>query len=497
MFELSKFNKYREDNRREVKRAGNGLPDSLWSTYSAFANCYGGVIILGVEENKDGSWRTTGLQGEEKLLKDFWNNINNPQKVSHNLLTEQDIRIYQLGEDTIMVVHVPAAKREQKPIYTGGDMFKGTYRRNWEGDYHCTFSEVKAMLRDQTEDTMDMKVLKNMQIDELNMETIHAYRNRHMAYRSEHVWEQLDDLDYLERIGAARLSRTDGQLHPTAAGLLMFGDEYKILYEYPEYFLDFRELLDPEIRWTDRLQSSSGDWTGNLFDFFFRVYGKLVKDIKVPFKLDGVVRVDDTHVHKAIREALANCIVNTDFYLPRGIVIKKERDSIVLENPGAIRTGKKQMLKGGISDPRNKALMKMFNMIGIGERAGSGVPDIYSVWESQGWIKPQVIEEYSPDRTILKLSFIGVKSKKVTEKSDRKKVTEKSDRKKVTEKTKMQKQLILSRMQPNIKYKVEEVAVWLAVGRTRSRNLLKLLVDDGKIIETGTTKMKRYQIIGL
>ena len=497
MFELSKFNKYREDNRREVKRAGNGLPDSLWSTYSAFANCYGGVIILGVEENKDGSWRTTGLQGEEKLLKDFWNNINNPQKISHNLLTEQDIRMYQLGEDMIMVVHVPAAKREQKPIYTGGDMFRGTYRRNWEGDYHCTFSEVKAMLRDQTEDTMDMKVLENMQIDALNMETIHAYRNRHMAYRSEHVWEQLNDLDYLERIGAARLSRDDGQIHPKAAGLLMFGDEYKILYEYPEYFLDFRELLDPEIRWTDRLQSSSGDWTGNLFDFFFRVYGKLVRDIKVPFKLDGVVRVDDTHVHKAIREALANCIVNTDFYLPRGIVIKKERDSIVLENPGAIRTGKKQMLKGGISDPRNKALMKMFNMIGIGERAGSGVPDIYSVWESHGWIEPQVIEKYSPDRTILKLSFIGVKSKKVTEKSDRKKVTEKSDRKKVTEKTKMQKQVILSRMQPNIKYKVEEVAVWLDVGRTRSRNLLKLLVDDGKIIETGTTKMKRYQIIGL
>ena len=39
------------------------------------------------------------------------------------------------------------------------------------------------------------------------------------------------------------------------------------------------------------------------------------------------------------------------------------------------------MLKGCISDPRNKALMKMFNMIGIGERAGSGVPDIFAVWE--------------------------------------------------------------------------------------------------------------------
>lgn len=52
----------------------------------------------------------------------------------------------------------------------------------------------------------------------------------------------------------------------------------------------------------------------------------------------------------------------------------------LFENPGSIRTGKKQMLRSGISDPRNKTLMKMFNMIGIGERAGSGIPDIYQVW---------------------------------------------------------------------------------------------------------------------
>lgn len=167
--------------------------------------------------------------------------------------------------------------------------------------------------------------------------------------------------------------------------------------------------------------------------------------------------------------------MNTDFYLPRGVVIKKEPDRIVMENPGIIRIGKNQMLKGGISDPRNKTLMKMFNMIGIGERAGSGVPDIYSVWENQGWITPEVIEEYSPDRTILKLSFI------------------RNELKKVTEKTQKQKELILSKMQPDMEYKVAEVAEWLVIGRTRT--LLKMLVADGKILETGTTKMKRYQMV--
>lgn len=104
-FSLAKFDEYREDNRREVKKANGGLPNSLWDTYSSFANCYGGVIILGVKEEKDGSWRTTGLKNEAKLRKDFWDTINNPKKVNLNLLTDDDVETYLYGpnDDIIMV----------------------------------------------------------------------------------------------------------------------------------------------------------------------------------------------------------------------------------------------------------------------------------------------------------------------------------------------------------------------------------------------------------
>ena len=94
-FDMSQFDSYREDNRREVKRAKGGLPVSLWETYSAFANCYGGVIILGVKENEDGSWHMTGLDNAAKLRKDFWDMINNKNKVSVNLLTDNDVEIYE------------------------------------------------------------------------------------------------------------------------------------------------------------------------------------------------------------------------------------------------------------------------------------------------------------------------------------------------------------------------------------------------------------------
>lgn len=47
----------------------------------------------------------------------------------------------------------------------------------------------------------------------------------------------------------------------------------------------------------------------------------------------------------------------------------------------------------------------MFNLINIGERVGSGVPNIFNVWEDEGWEEPVIEERFDPDRTVLALSF--------------------------------------------------------------------------------------------
>ena len=184
----------------------------------------------------------------------------------------------------------------------------------------------------------------------------------------------------------------------------MFGDEYNIVRHFPDYFLDYREVLDPSIRWTDRLQSSSGEWSGNICDFYFRVYNKIIKDVKVPFSMKGGTR---------------------------GVVIKKDQNQIIFENPGYIRTGKEQMRKGGESDPRNKTLMKMFNLVNIGERSGSGVPNIFNTWEDQGWKEPVIEERFDPDRTILTLEFVDKTNKEKTAK----KTSEENKRRKQAKKT--------------------------------------------------------------
>ena len=62
----------------ECKAAEKGLPKSLWETYSAFANTYGGTILLGVEEHKEEidpqkRYTVTNISNPQKLITDFWN----------------------------------------------------------------------------------------------------------------------------------------------------------------------------------------------------------------------------------------------------------------------------------------------------------------------------------------------------------------------------------------------------------------------------------------
>ena len=136
------------------------------------------------------------------------------------------------------------------------------------------------------------------------------------------------------------------------------------------------------------------------------------------------------------------------------------------------------MLKGGISDPRNKALMKMFNLIGIGERAGSGVPDIYSVWKQQGWKEPEVSEEFGPDRTILKLSFI-----------------KSGDKKEKAQKKAQQLETIIQYMKPGEEYKTREIAELLKVKDSRARALMAELVQEEKIKAEGENRGRRYVLV--
>lgn len=205
----------------EVKAAGGGIPNSIWETYSSFANTFGGTIILGIEENKDTKeFMPRGVNNPQQMLLDIWNTLNNRQKISNNILLEHHVYTIEYDGMNFVVIEVPRAERREKPIYVGQDMFKGTFRRNHEGDYHCSMEEVKSMLRDQADTTQDSLVLENLLISDLNQDSIHRYRIMFNNLKPDHTWVKLADAEFLLKIGAAKKSQNDGNIHPTLGGLL-------------------------------------------------------------------------------------------------------------------------------------------------------------------------------------------------------------------------------------------------------------------------------------
>lgn len=484
MIDLLHLENYKENNRIEAKKALGGLPKSIWETYSAFANTLGGIILLGVEEYPDKSLHPIVLPEPEKLVKDFWDIVNNVNKVSANILSEKDVTIENVGDKRIIVIRVPRAQRSDKPVYIDTNPLSGSYRRNGEGDYKCTKEEVHAMMRDAAIKTQDMLVLEDFSLDAFDYDSVKRYRIRMKNYRPGHVWEELEDIEFLYKLGAVGRSNT-GKMHPTAAGLLMFGNEYEIVKEFPSYFLDYQEQFDPNNRWTDRIVSSSGDWSGNIYDFYFRVYNKITQDIKVPFKMEGGSRIDDTPVHKALREALANCLINADYYGRQGLVIIKKKDIITLSNPGGFRIDVEAAKSGGVSDPRNSTLIKMFNLIDVGERAGSGIPNIFNVWKKQGWSAPIITESFEPERITLSLPLIKT--------SDKKQAIKTSGKKQAT-KTGVYRDIIVSYLTENISAKCSEISSLIGISDSRTRAILSSMIEDGVLETEGENKNRVYKL---
>ena len=408
-----------EGDRIEFKRARGGVPADFWPTYGAFANTDGGTIILGVRE-QDGRREVEGLADVEKIVADLWNAVNNQDKVSANVLFNESIYPVDIDGKAVVVVEVPRAERTVRPVFVGSDVFKGTYRRNGEGDYHCSRETVEGMIRDKCAETADNCILDELTIADLDADSIRRYRMYFSQLRPGHVWSSLADDGFLMKIGAAARGR-DGKVHPTLAGLVCFGDFNEITNVLPYFFLDYREHLSPDVRWTDRVCSGDATWSGNIFDFFFRINQSITAGVKVPFKIasDNVTRDDDTPVHKALREVLANALIHADYHGRRGIVIDKYPKRLEVSNPGTLRISKSVAIAGGTSDARNGKIFNIFSLVRIGERSGMGLSSLYGVWEKEKFAEPSIVESYEPDRTKVTVEFeaddseLGVKTSEV------------------------------------------------------------------------------------
>ena len=472
----------------ECKESESVVPRSAYESYSSFANTDGGVIVLGIKEVKKANlsedrFIVQGIKNAQSQINDFWNTING-NKVNVNILSNDDVYVLEENSVSVIVINVPRADYKLKPIYVGENPYKGTYKRNNEGDYHATEDEVRSMIRDQNPEGNDGLILEYYTMDDIDPDTLRAYRQMFRNYNPEHVWNSMDDKEFLKMLGGYRVDRKNKTEGLTMAGLLMFGKGLPIRDEFDNLFMDYRDesKLNGDERWSDRV-TYDGTWENNLFNFFTKVTRKLTADLKKPFKLEGLQRVDDTPVHKAIREAFVNSIIHADYQMDAGVLkIIKLDTGFSFSNPGVLKLPKEEIYKGGNSKARNPKMQTMLRMIGFGDNAGSGFPSILSTWKENHWTAPELSEDPVLNQVTLSLVF---------EKTSDKKQAIKTSDKKQAMKTEDHKKAIIEYLTNNGESKVSDIANAIGLKNDRTR---VLLLDMPEVTTLGSNKNRTYRL---
>lgn len=411
--EIEKTLLYGERINLECKRSEGNIPNSIWETYSAFANTQGGLILLGVEEHPkevDPSKRFTfeKINNPGLRLKEFWDTINS-NKVSANILTDDNVGICNVRGTDIIYIEVPQAEYKTKPVYINDNINKGTYKRNYEGDYHCTEADIKAMLRDASASGNDSTLLVGYTMEDIDFKSLESYRIEFKTKNPSHVWNGTNDEDFLKNMGCYARERSTGKSWLTTAGLLMFGKGLSIRERFDNIRLDFidESNLLPGSRWSDRL-TYDGSWENNLYNFMRIVMPRLVSNLKRPFRLEGMARVDDTPIHEAIREAFVNMLIHSDYLIDGVLKIIKRDNGYLFSNPGNLKLPVKAIYEGGHSVARNPRIQNLLRMIGYGDNIGSGFPAILASWSKENWRKPDLSQDLELHCVELKLWMISL-----------------------------------------------------------------------------------------
>ena len=146
------------------------------------------------------------------------------------------------------------------------------------------------------------RILRGYSIDDIDMQPLYQYHLTHDIKHKNHPWTEIDDKQFLENIDA-----------------------------YREHLSD-----DTQIRWTNRIYPDE-TWEAYLYQFFTRVLPLSQHALPVPFSLDNnQIRNNTTTAHVALREALANSLIQAAYSVRGNIVIDRYFDRIVLSNPSTM-----------------------------------------------------------------------------------------------------------------------------------------------------------------
>ena len=398
-----------EWNDIEFKRARRGVPESAYETVSAFSNTAGGWLVFGIKDSA-GGFEIAGVLEVDKVQNDFLSALRSGQKL--NRVVTVDERLIEDDGKALLVFHVPEARRQDKPIFLGGDIRK-SYIRRGAGDERCTLSEIERLLRDAADERYDGGTV-DLDLERcFDNETLRWYRKLFNDRNPGHD-ETLSHVEFLNYWGL--VIEAGGRLAPTRAAILLFGAAPAFRQVLPRPVVDWRwnrgewseELADE--RWVDRLVIES-----NLVATWRTLVDRYFQRAERPFSINAqtLQREDHPPDYIAFREATINLLMHQDYAdHTRKAAIQFFDDRLQLWNPGDAYASTDEMLEPGEREVRNPRIVAAFRRIGLSEQAGTGMRAIFRNWQRLGCVPPTIDNDRSQKAfqlTLLKEELLSEK----------------------------------------------------------------------------------------
>ena len=420
---------------------------------TAFANTKGGVILLGVRDDKT-------IVGEQ-LTNDLKARINS---LGRNCSPPIQVKLRQVED--LVVVLVPQG--EEKPYGCGA----GYFRRLDGTTQKMTNHELRIMFREHEAVSFEEKVNRDATWQDISTNKI-----RDFLKEADIGIKKIVAPDILTSLNIAHNDKI------TNAGVLFFA-------ENPRRFILHAQMTLIAFKGKDRIHIfDRQDIHDDLLAQFNGAVFFLKKHLNLRSEIKGVNRKDIYEIPlEALREAVANAIIHRD-YAMRGtsLMVEVYDDRVEIVNPGGLPPGMEKKDFGKISVRRNERIADLFFRMDKVELAGTGIRRMKEAMAAAGLPAPR-IRQTTFFTIVFKRPDLGDR-----EGAPKKRLGEKPGGSEKSSEKSSEKVIALMRVEPAIT--ITSIAKRLKVTPRAIEKRISRLKADGAIRRVGPDKGGHWEVL--
>lgn len=404
----------------------------------AFANTDGGEIYVGVA--RDGS--ITGVENAEAEMERISNMIRDGIKPDLTAYTSIE-RIEEAGK---ALVRVSISRGLKRPYHLTDKGLKpaGVFVRHGVSSVPAADEAIRQMLKESDGTAFDKARSINQELTFVYAEKI--FQERQVAFDEAHK---------------RTLGLLDADGYCTNAALLL-SDQCGHIIRCAVYEGTGKSKF-----------KTRKEFSGSILKQLDHAFSFLSLNNNLRSTFDGLRRIDYAdYPEEALREALLNAVVHRDYDYSGSIIINIYDDRMEFISLGGLVKGLTlEDIKGGVSQPRNTVIANVFYRLELIESYGTGIQRMLESYAGSG---------FEPEFAPAPASFVVMLPNRNAEKNQADDL----------DLSREEKVLRLLTERGSISRK--DVEQFLGCSSFPANQVLKLLLEQGRIVKTGAARGTKY-----